>query len=63
MSPELYPSPPPDVQNLNTSQFADQWFSDPQYCSIPQVPATDWLGPSVPRFPSTSICPVSMQHT
>jgi len=46
------------LQNLDKNQFADDWFSDPSYCTIPAIPSTDWLNGAINRFPSSNICPV-----
>ena len=42
-------------QALPASAFADNFYSNPQICTIPEIPSTNWLS-GVTRFPASSIC-------
>lgn len=44
------------LQSINDFQFADNFYSDPRYCSLPEIPLTDGI-PN--RFSSSKICPDS----
>ena len=45
------------MQDLNTSQFADDWYGNSRFCQIPEIPSTAGLNSN--RFPANNICQVS----
>eukprot|EP00798_Chlamydomonas_sp_ICE-L_P031387 gene31387-6545_t len=40
--------------SIPMDNFADDFYSNPNYCSIPDTPATSYL--PVPKFPASNIC-------